>query len=127
MNNWTLSGRLGKDAETRTTQNGKTVVAFTLATDEMKNGEKSTLWTDVSWWNDKAANLVPYLKKGAVVVVEGRPKASHYTNKNNETVDKCEMIANRVEMMSFVKDEQQQNQPAPTAQAAAQPVGDLPF
>lgn len=119
MNNWTLSGKLGKDAETRTTQNGKTVVAFTIATDEMKNGEKTTLWTDVSWFGEKVANLAKYLKKGTTVVVEGRPKATHYTNKNNEVVDKCEMVAYKVEVMAFAKDEQ------PTQ--AAQTTDDLPY
>ena len=38
MNNWTLSGKLGKDAETRTLDSGKTVITFSLATDETRKG-----------------------------------------------------------------------------------------
>jgi single-strand DNA-binding protein len=133
MNNWILSGRLGRDAETRTLQSGKTVVSFSIATDEYRknaNGEseKQTLWTSVSWFN--GGGLVPYLKKGAVVLVEGRPTARAYTNKEGQPACALEMLANRIEMMSFAADGEKPadllEQPK-QAQQQPQPTDKLPF
>lgn len=108
MNNWILSGRIGRDAETRTLQSGKTVINFSIATDVYgKNangeGEKRTLWTNVSWFSGNE-KLVPYLKKGAVVMIEGRPTAHAYQNKEGQIVGDTEMVASRIEMMSFASD-----------------------
>lgn len=74
MNNWTLSGKLGKDAETRTLDSGKTVITFSLATDETRKGAdgqptKETLWTRVSYFV-QTANVAQYLKKGATVLAK---------------------------------------------------------
>ena len=108
MNNWTLSGKLGKDAETRTLDSGKTVITFSLATDETRKGAdgqptKETLWTRVSYFV-QTANVAQYLKKGATVLVEGRPRAGHYTDKNGNVVDTLDMVCNRLEIMAFAKD-----------------------
>lgn len=133
MNNWQLSGRLGKDAEIRNMDNGKQVINLLLATDESRKDQsgqwvKETLWTNVSWFGGSSA-IVPFLKKGSVVFVEGKPKARHYNDKNNNFVDVCDMTAFRVEVMSFAKDETQNNQQA-TQQAETtipEPIENLPF
>ena len=43
MNIGTFTGRIGRDAEHRTTPSGKDVVNFSLAVDERRGGEKTTL------------------------------------------------------------------------------------
>ena len=48
--------------------------------------------------------MAQYLKKGATVLVEGRPKAGHYTDKNGNVVDTLDMVCNRLEIMAFAKD-----------------------
>ena len=106
-------------------------------TDETRKGAdgqptKETLWTRVSYFV-QTANVAQYLKKGATVLVEGRPKAGHYTDKNGNVVDTLDMVCNRLEILAFAKDgaegqkearsgtntPQVDNQPAPT--------DDLPF
>lgn len=125
MNKWTLSGRLGKDAEIKTLQSGK-VVKFSIATDVTSKGEKKTLWTDVSWF-DGNEKLLPYLKKGVVVLVEGRPNARHYEQKNGGgIVDVCDIIANHVELLTFA-DNGEKPAGQPTAQPNGQTNDDLPF
>ncbi len=81
MNNSTFAGRLGKDAEVRRTQDGKTVTSFSLAVDEYRGGEKSTLWVDVSMWGDRFEKLAQYLRKGSSVTVSGRAGVREYNGK----------------------------------------------
>ena len=49
MQHLMLEGRLGRDAEIKTTARGRKYVSFTLAVDALdKNGEKTTNWYNVS-------------------------------------------------------------------------------
>lgn len=66
MNQATLIGRLGKDAE----QNGKTI-KFSLATSEKVKGEELTEWHNVVLVNanDKVLDM---LKKGTLVACTGK-------------------------------------------------------
>jgi|TARA_Y100001937_G_scaffold23697_1_gene33780 single-stranded DNA-binding protein len=66
MNQVTLVGRLGKDAE----QNGKTI-KFSIATSEKVKGEDKTEWHNVVLVNanDKVLDM---LKKGALVACTGK-------------------------------------------------------
>ena len=72
-----LIGRLGKDAETITFDDGKVKARFPVATNEsFRNGEgervERTQWHDVVAWGGLAEVAGQYLKKGAEVAVEGR-------------------------------------------------------
>lgn len=66
----TITGRIGKDAETRAA--GKdTVTSFSVAADQRKGSEKTTSWFDCSVWSKRGSALQPYLKKGQSVTVIG--------------------------------------------------------
>lgn len=66
----TVTGRIGKDAETR--QAGKdTVTSFSVASDVRNGKEKSTIWTDCSIWGKRGESLKQYLAKGTPVTVIG--------------------------------------------------------
>ena len=83
MNSWTIAGRLGRDAETR--QAGEhTVTNFSVAVDERKGREKTTLWVDVALWGNRGEALQPHLTKGTVVSVTGRAGARTFES-NGET------------------------------------------
>src|SRR5664279_3438998 len=76
-NRVTLIGNLGQDPETKTTEKGKKVTRFTMATnDGYKNadGQKisETTWHNIVAWNGLADIADKYLKKGKEVAVEGR-------------------------------------------------------
>ena len=79
VNKVILVGRLGKDPEVRSFQNGGKVVNMTLATSETWNdkasGEKKekTEWHNVVIRDERLAeNAEKYLKKGASVYLEGK-------------------------------------------------------
>lgn len=78
-------GHLGRDASTNTV-NGKTVINFTVAHSEKwksadGTAQERTTWVDCSWWTDRTA-IVPYLKKGTQVYVEGQPEARAFQKKD---------------------------------------------
>lgn len=88
MNIGTFTGRIGRDAEHRTTPSGKDVVNFSLAVDDRRGGEKSTLWISCSMWGQRGQKLAQYLSKGAVVSVAGPVRVESYTSKSGETASK---------------------------------------
>ncbi len=66
----TVTGRIGKDAETRNV--GKdTVTSFSVASEQKVGTEKVTRWFDVSVWSKRGVALQPYLIKGTPVTVMG--------------------------------------------------------
>lgn len=71
MNTATFAGRLGQDAALRSTPKGDMVVGFSVAVDERRGQEKTTLWVECSLWGKRAEALAPYLVKGATVAVSG--------------------------------------------------------
>lgn len=78
-------GNLGKDATTNMV-NGRNVINFTVAhTERFKDAQgvqkDKTIWVDCSYWTDRTA-VVPYLKKGTSVYVEGAPDIRTYTTQD---------------------------------------------
>jgi single-strand DNA-binding protein len=98
-NRVTLIGNLGQDPETKTTETGKKVTRFTLATDDgYKNsdGQKisETTWHNIVAWNGLADIAGKYLKKGKQVAVEGRIVYRTYEDKKGVTKNITEIVLN---------------------------------
>jgi len=72
MNNWTISGNVGKDAVLRHTPQGDPVLNFSVGVTERKGQENVTLWVDCSLWGKRAESLEPYISKGSKVAVSGQ-------------------------------------------------------
>ncbi|MCU0363325.1 MAG: single-stranded DNA-binding protein [Bacteroidales bacterium] len=89
-NRVTLIGNLGQDPEVKTTETGKKVSHFTLAThDGFKNndGQKisETTWHNIVAWNGLAELAEKYLRKGKQVMVDGRIVYRSYEDKKGVT------------------------------------------
>ena len=98
-NRVTLIGNLGMDPEVITTETGKKVTHFTLATsDGYKNadGQKvsETTWHNIVAWNGLADIAGKYLKKGKEVAVEGRIVYRTYEDKKGATKNITEIVLN---------------------------------
>lgn len=98
-NKVTLIGNLGQDPEIKTTETGKKVTHFTLATnDGYKNadGQKvsETTWHNIVAWNGLAETASKFLKKGKEVAVEGRIVYRTYEDKNGVTKNITEIVLN---------------------------------
>lgn len=92
MNRTTVIGRVGKDAEVKILQSGDAVINFTIAWSEKykdRNGEQkeTTVWYDCSIFRKPdQVKIADYIKKGGMVLVEGRITARAYTNGAGEVV-----------------------------------------
>lgn len=98
-NRVTLIGNLGMDPDVKTTETGKKVTHFTLATsDGYKNadGQKvsETTWHNIVAWNGLADIAGKYLKKGKEVAVEGRIVYRTYEDKKGATKNITEIVLN---------------------------------
>lgn len=77
-----IIGNLGKDCTTNMV-GGRNVINFSVAhTEKYKDStgmqKEKTLWVECAYWTDKTG-IVPYLKKGQTVYVEGAPEVRTYT------------------------------------------------
>ena len=109
-NRVTLIGNLGQDPETKTTESGKKVTNFTLATDDgYKNsdGQKvnETTWHNIVAWNGLADIAGKYLKKGRQVAVEGRIVYRTYEDKKGATKYITEIVLNDIILLRSGKDQ----------------------
>ena len=80
VNEVTLVGAVGKDADTKLVGENKQVTRLSVATTkewkDAKTGEKksSTEWHTVEAWDGLAKYIAEYVKKGALVYVRGEIK-----------------------------------------------------
>lgn len=82
-------GRVGKDVETRRLESGVTVSKFTLATSETykdKDGQKQekTEWHNCICFRSLAEIAEKYVKKGALLHVEGKVCYRSYDDKDGQ-------------------------------------------
>jgi len=89
VNKVTLLGNLGKDPDVRQTQNGGSVVSFSVATSETwkdkatgERKEKTEWHRVVSFSKGINAFVESYVKKGSKVYVEGKLQTRKWTDKS---------------------------------------------
>ena len=71
MKSITIAGRLTRDAEVRSLNNGDKVTGFSVAVDDRSGKEKTTLFFDASLFGKRGEALAQYLTKGSSVCVSG--------------------------------------------------------
>ena len=81
-----LVGNLGNDPDVRTTESGKKLVKFSVATNETYtniNGEKvkETQWHTLIAWGKIADIVEKYLTKGSEVAIQGKLITRDYIDK----------------------------------------------
>ena len=121
VNKTILIGRVGKDPDVRTLQDGNIVANFTLATSERykdRNGEikESTEWHSIACWRGCAELAQKYVRKGRQLYVEGKIHYSEFTDRDNVKRTRTEIIA---ETLDFIG-------PKPQTQQRPDDYDDLP-
>jgi len=76
MNNITVAGQLGRDAEIRYLPDGSAVANFSVA--DSQGRDKPTIWWNCSLFGKRAESLSPYLMKGQAVTVSGNITEREY-------------------------------------------------
>lgn len=69
-NSVTLCGRLTRDLKLEKTESDKTFLRNTIAVNNVFN--KNTDFINIVVWNLRAESMTKYLKKGSLILVEGR-------------------------------------------------------
>lgn len=102
MKNLTFDGRLGADAEVKTTKSGKRYVKFSVANNTYSSGDTKTEWFDVTSFDpfviEKRLNQ---LKKGRYVIVTGQLDVEANVDENRKLWLNQYVTANSIETPSF--------------------------
>ena len=144
MINVNFIGRLGANAEEKTSQSGNKFLTMNIAVDNYHKGEKSTIWVRVAAVGDRNLKLKEYFTKGRLLNVVGVLQVGTYVNKDGETVVSYDVNADRIDFVSIgsggsqsneassdtVASKEQANDSAPSVVTSSQEsndVDDLPF
>ena len=102
LNKVILIGRTTKEVELRRTSNGTAVATFTLALDNryvLKDGKPSTDFISCVAWANTAETMEKYVRKGALIAVEGRIQTRNYDNKDGNRVYITEVVVETMRML----------------------------
>jgi single-strand DNA-binding protein len=76
-----VAGRLGRDAEHKTTQGGTDLCSFSVAADIGFGDNKQTVWVDVTKWGKGAEGLARILRKGSSIAATGEMSLREHNGK----------------------------------------------
>lgn len=91
MKNITIAGGIGKDAVTRTLNDGKKVTSWSVGVKDGWGQNEKTLWFDCSWWGARGEGLAQHLTKGSKVTISGDLSTREYEGKTYLTVNVSEV------------------------------------
>ena len=103
LNKVYLIGRLTQDPETRSTSTGQNVTTLNLATnrvwnDKLGQKQEATEFHRVIAWARLGDIAGQYLKKGGLVMIEGRIQTRSWTDQNNNKKYMTEIIAESLQL-----------------------------
>ena len=104
INRVVLVGRITRDPLLRKTQSGASVVSFTIACNRRvpSQGQDADFINCVAW-NKTADFMAQYVKKGALLGLEGRIQTRNYDDKDGKRVYVTEIVADSVQFLESKK------------------------
>jgi single-strand DNA-binding protein len=101
-----LVGNIGNDLNVKKASNGRTVAMFSLATDDGYYDKENNEWCEnLNWHNivvfreGLAQRLAEKVRKGDMVLVQGRLEFSDYVDREGITRRSSDTIAERVQLL----------------------------
>lgn len=103
LNKAFIAGNLTRDPELRQTPSGQAVCSFGVATnrfytDSTGQKQKQAEFHNVVAWGRQAEVVNQYLKKGSLVLVEGRLQTRSWQDQQGSKHWKTEIVAERVQL-----------------------------
>lgn len=130
MNKAQLIGHLGRDPDMKTTQSGKSVCNFSIAT----SNKNFTEWHRICCWNKLAELCGEWLCKGDLVYAEGPIQTQEWTDSNGVKRESKQIVAHTVYFLKTKKrDAPKEMQPPRDSQTDFEEKGsflddsDIPF
>ncbi len=102
INRIVLVGRLTRDPELKPTNTGTSVCSFTVAVDNRQknpDGTKSASFIPCVCFQNSADNVIKFIKKGALVGVEGRLNQRSFTRQDGTKGSAFEVICDSVQFL----------------------------
>ena len=127
MNNITVAGTLGKDAEIKYLANGDAICNFSVA--DSQGRDKPTIWWNCGLYGKRAESLSQYLTKGQAVTVTGSVSEREWTDKEGNKRKSMDVRVNDVALQGGRKDAepQEERRQAPKPAPVDIDSDDLPF
>lgn len=94
-----LIGRLVRDPEYRSTPDGITLARMTIAVDRIRSRdtrERQTDFIDLVAWRQQAEFAINYLKKGRLIMAEGRLQVRDWLSPQGERRRAYEVVVDRL-------------------------------
>lgn len=115
LNKIILMGRLTREPELRTTQNGISVASFTLAVerDFQRGEERQTDFIDIVAWRGTADFVHKYFRKGQLVAVTGRLQSRKWEDKDGNKRTSFEVVTEEVHFAEKKQDSPNYGAPPP--------------
>lgn len=114
MNSLTITGNLGKDAETRYLADGTAVCGFSVA--DSMGREKPSIWWNCALFGKRAESLGQYLTKGQQVTVIGTVTEREFTDKDGQKRKSMDVRVQDIALQGSRKDSSPAPQQAPQRQ-----------
>ena len=111
INKVILVGRITRDPELRKTTTGISTVSFTLACNRRftsSQGGQDADFINCVAWRQSADFMANYVKKGALLGVEGRIQTRNYKDQSDRTVYVTEVVCDSVQILESKRDTQVQ-------------------
>lgn len=96
-----MNGRIGKEFVLKKTQNGKSVVSFSIAVQY----DKEVMWVNVVAWDKTADTIDRYCSKGSFIGVEGRLIRREWEDKEGNKRSTYEVLAHSIQLLDPKKSE----------------------
>ncbi|MCL1832609.1 MAG: single-stranded DNA-binding protein [Oscillospiraceae bacterium] len=99
FNKVVLMGRICHDLELKQTPSGFSVLSFRIAVDrnyQVKGEERKADFFSVVAWRSTAEFVSKYFAKGRMIMVDGELQTRQYVDKNNQTQNIVEIVANSI-------------------------------
>jgi single-strand DNA-binding protein len=128
MNNLTVAGQLGRDAEVRFLPNGDPVANFSIADSQGK--DKDSIWWNCQLFGKRAESLAQYLVKGQSVTITGSVSQRKYTDKSGVERISTDVRVNDVALQGGRKENvptQQAQKPKNQSNGFEDMDDDIPF
>ncbi len=109
MNQVSLVGRITQELELKNFEDGNCVTRFNLAIDrylkstlkaeKKSEGRQTADFPRIVLWGKQAENCCKYLKKGALISINGRVNTTSYEKADGETAYVTEIVGEKVHFL----------------------------
>ena len=123
MNNITIAGGLGRDAELKYLNNGDPICNFSVA--DSQGRDKGTIWWNCTLFGKRAEALSQYLTKGQSVTVVGTVTEREWQDKEGAKRKSMDVRVSEIALQGGRKDSEPQEERRAAPKPAPQTFDDM--